>query len=151
VIRHLPNIDFEPLLHRAQDLVVLACGGECNRETLGTEAARTTNAMKVRVAVIGHVVIDYDVHTLDVDTTSEKVRGDHDALLELLELLVAGDALVLLEARVDGDGWEAALHEQLVQGNRALTDLTKMTTWLNSKASSKSFSFLFFAFSSSLT
>ena len=50
-----------------------------------------------------------------VDTSTH-----HDALLEVLEGLVAGDALVLLERTVDADGREAALLEELVEKLGAL-------------------------------
>ena len=41
--------------------------------------------MKVAVSVRRAVVVDDDVHTLDIDTATEDVGGDQDALLERLE------------------------------------------------------------------
>jgi len=55
--------------------------------------------MKVRVSLVGHVVVDSDVDTLNIDTTTEDVGGDADTGLELLELLVALDTGLTL-ARV---------------------------------------------------
>jgi hypothetical protein len=49
------------------------------------------NAMQVAVCVARGVVIDNDIHSLDVDTATEDVGGDEDALLEVLELGVASD------------------------------------------------------------
>ena len=66
-------------------------------------------------AGLGEVVVDHDVHALDVDAAAEEVRRHEDALLEVLEVLVAVDALVLAQARVDADGGEVALREQPVQ------------------------------------
>ncbi len=43
--------------------------------------------MEVRVRVVGHVVVDDDIHTLNVDTTAKEVRGHKDARVELLEIL----------------------------------------------------------------
>lgn len=41
------------------------------------------------VVAIGEVVVHHDVDALDVDATSEEVGGHQNALLEVLELLVA--------------------------------------------------------------
>ena len=38
-----------------------------------------------------HVVVDDDVHALDINTAADEVGGDEDALLSLLELLVLVD------------------------------------------------------------
>ena len=41
--------------------------------------------MEVTISIRRAVVVDDDVHTLDIDTTTEDVGGDQDALLERLE------------------------------------------------------------------
>ena len=41
--------------------------------------------MEVRVSIRRAVVVDHDVHSLHIDTTTEDVGGDQDALLERLE------------------------------------------------------------------
>mmetsp|Transcript_69782 Transcript_69782/g.202250 ORF Transcript_69782/g.202250 Transcript_69782/m.202250 type:complete len:323 (+) Transcript_69782:332-1300(+) len=81
--------------------------------------------MQVRVAVLGHVVVDNDVHALDVDAAAEQVRCDQNPFLELLELLVALDALVLRQPGVDGNRREVTLNEELVQSNGPLHGLHK--------------------------
>mmetsp|Transcript_125271 Transcript_125271/g.400431 ORF Transcript_125271/g.400431 Transcript_125271/m.400431 type:complete len:293 (-) Transcript_125271:886-1764(-) len=118
--RHLANVDFEPLLDLLQDLSVLVGADEGQGQTLGAEAAGTTDTVEVRVAVRRHVVIDHNVDPLDVDATAEQVGGDHDSLLELLELLVARNAVFLAQTRVDGDRREVALDQELVEGGCAL-------------------------------
>lgn len=50
-------------------------------------------AVKVAVAVLGHVVVEHNVDTLNIHTTTEEVSGNKDALLELLELLVAVETM----------------------------------------------------------
>ena len=45
---------------------------------------------------------------------------EHTHLLEILELLVAGEPLLLVHAAVDGDGREVLLDQQLRQGHAAL-------------------------------
>ena len=47
--------------------------------------------MKVAVSVRRAVVVDDDVHTLDIDTTAKNVGGHEDTLLEGLEGGVARD------------------------------------------------------------
>ena len=44
--------------------------------------------MKVGIGILWHVIVEYDVHTLNVHATSKQVGGDQDTLLEILELLV---------------------------------------------------------------
>mmetsp|Transcript_21625 Transcript_21625/g.37103 ORF Transcript_21625/g.37103 Transcript_21625/m.37103 type:complete len:220 (-) Transcript_21625:1322-1981(-) len=80
--------------------------------------------MQVLVALVWEVVVDHNVHALHVDAAAKEVRGDQDALVELLEGLEARDALLLLHARVDADAGEVALCQQPVQfvGARHLRD-----------------------------
>lgn len=42
-----------------------------------------------------HVIVDDDVHTLDINTTANQISSDQDALAALLELLVHLQALIL--------------------------------------------------------
>jgi hypothetical protein len=54
--------------------------------------------MQVGICVLGQVVVDGQIDLLDIDTTAEDVRGDTDTLVEILELLVALDAVGLSDA-----------------------------------------------------
>jgi hypothetical protein len=47
--------------------------------------------MEVGVSITREIVIDSQVDTLNIDTTTEDVSGNADTLVELLELLVALD------------------------------------------------------------
>ena len=47
--------------------------------------------MKVAVSVGRAIVVDYDVDTFNIDTTTEDVCGDEDTLLKRLERRVALD------------------------------------------------------------
>ena len=71
--------------------------------------------MKVGVSITWKIVVDSQVDTLNIDTTSEDIGGDTDTLVELLELLITLDALLLADTGVDSDGWEVALAEELVE------------------------------------
>lgn len=137
------------------------------------------NSMQVRISVSRLVVVDDDVDSLDIDSSSKDVRANEDSLLEGLELLVSLDSLILTEAGMDADGGEVAILEELVElggsgdGLDEDADLKKkkkkreikiklapvfvpdsseqVRTWLNSSESRRSLSFRFFSFSSSWT
>lgn len=47
--------------------------------------------MKVRGSVSRQIVVDGEVDTFDIDTSSEDVSSDADSLVEFLEFLVAFD------------------------------------------------------------
>ena len=47
---------------------------------LGAETSSTSDAMKVGVGVLGHVVVEHNVHTLYVHATAEQVGGDQNSL-----------------------------------------------------------------------
>lgn len=48
--------------------------------------------MKVAVGIRRAIVVDDDVDTFDIDTTTEDIGGDEDTSLESFEGLVALDA-----------------------------------------------------------
>lgn len=85
--------DLKALLNLLQNLLVLVGGDEGDGKTLGTEAARTTHTMQVRIGVGGEIVVDSEVDALDIDTTAKDVSGHADTLVELLELLVPANAV----------------------------------------------------------
>ena len=49
--------------------------------------------MQVAVGITGAVIVDDNVHTLDVDTTTEDIRCNKDTLFECLEGGVAVDTV----------------------------------------------------------
>lgn len=97
--KHLRKSDLEPLLNRLQHLLVGIVAHKGDGKTLGTETARTTDTVEVGVSVRRQIVVDGQVDALNVDTTTEDVGGDTDALVELLELLVATNTDVLLDRK----------------------------------------------------
>lgn len=90
-LRNVRKGDFESLLNGLEHILVLVGGDKRDCKTLGTETAGTTDTVEVRVGISRQIVVDSQVDTLDVDTTTEDVGGDTDTLVELLELLVAAD------------------------------------------------------------
>mmetsp|Transcript_36516 Transcript_36516/g.72731 ORF Transcript_36516/g.72731 Transcript_36516/m.72731 type:complete len:361 (-) Transcript_36516:1523-2605(-) len=107
--------DLETRLHLLEYLGVVVARGEGDGEALRAETARAADAVEVGVGRVGHVVVDDDVDTLDVDAAAPDVRRDEDAVLEVLEVLVHLDALLLLHRSVDGHRGEVALLQQLVE------------------------------------
>jgi len=49
--------------------------------------------VQVGVRVLGHVIVEHNVDTLDVHAAAKQVRRHQDALLEVLELLVTVQAV----------------------------------------------------------
>jgi hypothetical protein len=125
--------NLKALLNFLKNLLVILVADEGDRKTLGTETTGTTNTVQVRVGVGGEIVVDGEVNTLDINTTAEDISGNTDALVELLELLVALDTilesanycgqcrtrvnlpLLLADTRVNCNTGEVALAQQLVQ------------------------------------
>ena len=99
----------------------------------------STHAMQVCVRVLGHVVVEHNVHSLNVHATTEQICRHQNTLLEVLELLIALQSarthnktqhmgtmrspLRLLHAAMNGDGREVLLNEQLVERDAAVDRL----------------------------
>jgi hypothetical protein len=60
-------------------------------KTLGTETTSTTDTMKIRVGISRQVVVDSQVDTFDINTTTKDIGGNADTLVELLEFFVPAD------------------------------------------------------------
>ena len=56
-----------------------------------SETAGAPDAVHVSVRLGGEVVVEHDVHPLDVKTARAQIRRYHNARLELLELIVRRD------------------------------------------------------------
>lgn len=81
-----------PLDFRDDSLVLIAAD-ERDRETLGTKTTSATDAMKVRVGIGRKVVVDGTVDAFEVDAAAKHISGHADALVEVLEVLVAADTV----------------------------------------------------------
>ena len=114
-VKDLRKGNFESLFNFLEDPLVLFVADKRNGQTLGTETTGTTDTVEVAVGIGGQVVVDGQVDTLNVNTTTEDVGGDTDTLLELLELLVALDTLLLADTGVHGNRGEVALAKKLVE------------------------------------
>lgn len=85
--------NLESLLNILQHFLISVRADEGDRQTLGTETASTTDTVEVRISITGKVVVDGEVDTLDINTTTEDVGGNTDSLLELFEVLVTTDTV----------------------------------------------------------
>lgn len=59
--------------------------------------------MKIRIGSFWHVVVDCDIDTFDIDTTTEDIGGDADTCLELFEFFVAFDTSAILANNTRGN------------------------------------------------
>jgi hypothetical protein len=91
IVLYLRKCNLETLLNGREHSLVLSAAHKGDAETLGSEAAGTTDTMQVRVRLVGHIVVDRNVDALNVNTAAENVSRDTDTGLELFELLVTLD------------------------------------------------------------
>lgn len=59
------------------------------RDIVARNRCHLPNAMEVAVGIRRAIVVDDDVDTLNINTTSENIRGDENTLLECFECLVS--------------------------------------------------------------
>lgn len=89
--KNLRNGNLKAGSNGRQHLLVILAADKGDGKTLGTETTGTTDTMQVRVGITRHIIVDGQVDTLNVNTTSEDVSRDADTLVELFELLVSAD------------------------------------------------------------
>ena len=79
-VRQFADVHFESVLNLIQDLGVGLGGHEGDGQTLGAESAGAGHAMEVSVGVLGHVVVENNIHSLDVHPTAKQVGCHQNAL-----------------------------------------------------------------------
>ena len=84
--------DIEAGFDLLQGHLVLAAAHEGDAQALRTKPSSTTDTVEIRISFLRHVIVDSNVDTLDVNTTTEDVGSHTDALVEVLELLVAANS-----------------------------------------------------------
>lgn len=131
VDENLRNLSFESLLNLLQNILVSLAAHKWDWDTLGSETSGTTDTMKVRVGIRWEIVVDGEVDTFDINTTSKHIRGNANTLVEFLEFSVAFNTVtwistgyvwiatlyipfLLTHARMHSNRWEVTLSEKLV-------------------------------------
>ena len=85
-----------------------------------SDRRQRTHPVEVSIGVFRHVVVEYNIHALDIHTATEKICGHENALLEVFEGLVSLQAFLLRHAAVNRDGREVLVVEELSKGHAAL-------------------------------
>jgi hypothetical protein len=93
ILRELRNGKGEALLNRLENFLIFRAADEGDTETLGSETSSTTDTVKVRISLVGHVVVDGDVDALNINATTKDVSRHTDTGLEVFELFVALDTV----------------------------------------------------------
>jgi hypothetical protein len=64
-----------------------------DRHSFVSKASSTTNAMHVCVRFRWEIIVEHDIHALNVKPTSTEIGGDHNTRFELLELVVSSNSV----------------------------------------------------------
>ena len=70
--------------------------------------------MQISIRVFRHIIVEDDVHALDVHSTAEQIGRYEKTLVEIFELLIALEALWLGQLTMDGNRREVLLDQQMV-------------------------------------
>merc|ERR1719373_352982 len=82
------DVDLEPLLDLVQNLGVRLVGNKCDGQSLSSKSSGSSYSVQICVGILWHVVVEYDVDSLDVHSSAEQIGGNQDTLLEILKLLI---------------------------------------------------------------
>merc|ERR1711997_67519 len=75
-VRKFFDADFESALDLFQDFGVIFGADKTDCETFGTESTGSGYSMKISVGVFWHIVVEDDVDSFNIDTSSEKICSD---------------------------------------------------------------------------
>ena len=92
LVWQLGDVDLEPVLNLVEDLGVALVTDEGDGQTLGAESSCPGDPVEVGVRVLRHVVVEHDVDSLNVHSTTKQIGGNQNSLLEILELLIPGNS-----------------------------------------------------------
>ena len=104
LVRKFRNIHFKSSLHLIQVFLVRFTANKRNRNTFGTETTRTTDTVQELISVVGEVIVDHNVHSLNINTTAKQIRRDQDTSFEVLEGFVFGNTFLLFHSSMDTNG-----------------------------------------------
>lgn len=90
----------ESALDAFEDLLVFFRGDEGNGLTLSFETSSSADSVHVVLSGSGHVEVDDQVDSFDIDTSSEEISHDQDSVLAFLELVVDTGTVFLFHLAV---------------------------------------------------
>merc|ERR1711990_431731 len=109
------HINFKPGLHFFQYARIFFGRNKCDCKTFGTKTTRATNSMKILIRFIRHIVIEDDIYSLKIDTTTENISGYKNSTLVLLELVVPVQPVQLWKTAVYIHRREILLNQQTIE------------------------------------
>jgi len=120
LLRQFADVHIETILYFVKYLGIVLVRNKGNGQSLGTEATSTGHAMQVGVGILGHIVVEHNVNSLNVHAATKEVGGHQNALLEILKLLVAVQTFLLGHATMDADSGKILFRQQLGQSHATL-------------------------------
>lgn len=94
LFRQFRNADFESVLDRFQCLLVFICADERNSQTFGAKTSGSGDTMKILIrrffissrVIVGKVIVNDNIHTADIHSSTEQVGRNKDTSLSLNKL-----------------------------------------------------------------
>jgi hypothetical protein len=59
--------------------------------------------VEISVIIFWHIIINDNIDSFDIDSSSEDISGNHDSVLEVFEILEVFDSVCLVHSGVDSD------------------------------------------------
>ncbi len=84
-------------------------GNQVNRDTQVSESTRSSNTMEVGFRALGEVKVDYNVDTLNINTTGEEVRGNEVTGSTVSKFVENPVSVVLRHSSMDVEAAESKL------------------------------------------
>ena len=85
LIRKFRNVHLEPTLHLIKHLLIGLTRNKRNSNPLRPKPARSSHTMQELIGIIREIIIDDNIDTLNVNTTSEQIGGYENPRIEILE------------------------------------------------------------------
>jgi hypothetical protein len=81
--------------------------------------------VKVAVVICGHIIVNDDIDSLNIDSTAHKVSSHQDSKLEIFEIRVILNPVLLGHAAMDANRGELLFLQKTVQNGCSLNGLHK--------------------------
>ena len=88
---------------------------EVDSQSLSSEPSGSTYSVEVLVSFLRHVVVDNQIHSFNIDSSTKKISSDEKSRSISFEEVIVLDSVLLFESRVDTDGIEKFLFQKFGQ------------------------------------